>query len=261
MAHLLPGISKNQGGCQFRAITDKVRIDGMAFVAAVVDENKRRSQFPFLMRRGTNLMNPNINNNNIHNHSQLAPNHDDSKQSYVSQRGVDVAMEDGLAMELNKLSIQEREQILHDIHGVSEGIVETPELMESSLKQMEMLLHSKRISKSKAYQIAESLNPSYVQDPAFRLLFLRAEEFNVEAATKKLQDFMTLKLELFGEDKLCRAILLEDLSKDDLACLENGHVQFLQQRDQAGRAVKVIATKYIQFVSIENEVRAHSELG
>lgn len=163
-------------------------------------------------------------------------------------------MEDGLAQELNKLSLQEREQILHDLHGVSDGITETPKLLESSLYQMESLLHSNRISKSKAYQIAESFNSTYVHDPTFRLLFLRAEEFDVEAATKKLQDFMTLKLELFGEDKLCRAILLEDLSKDDMACLVNGHVQFLQQRDQAGRAVQVIANKHLQYVTVENEV-------
>jgi glycosyltransferase involved in cell wall biosynthesis len=46
-----------------------------------------------------------------------------------------------------------------------------------------------------------------------------------------------LKLELFGPEKLCQPITLEDLTPDDLECLEHGHFQLLNSRDRAGRAV------------------------
>ena len=106
------------------------------------------------------------------------------------------------------------------------------------------------------YSVAlASKNPEYVKDVKFRLMFLRSEHFDAAAAARKLRHFLTMKLELFGPEKLCRPITLDDLDPDDIECLMNGHLQLLNKRDQAGRDVVVMAANHIRYKSIENEVR------
>eukprot|EP00934_Nitzschia_sp_Nitz4_P006286 Nitzschia sp. Nitz4//scaffold99_size76975//4803//6306//NITZ4_005564-RA/size76975-snap-gene-0.4-mRNA-1//-1//CDS//3329560814//6276//frame0 len=173
----------------------------------------------------------------------------------TSRQIAESTSDDVIAAELSKLSIVEREAALHDLHGVSSGVVETPELVEQSSLQMDDLLYSRTVQKSKAYELAEKMNPVFVQDIKFRLLFLRAEEFNVQSATAKMQQFLNMKCELFGSDKLCKSITLHDLSHDDMETLHNGHFQLLNRRDRAGRAVICISSRHIRYPSLENELR------
>jgi hypothetical protein len=81
-----------------------------------------------------------------------------------------------IAAELNKLSLHERETILHDLHGVSDAVKENSELVKRSLYEMETYL---------AFQnSALAQNPAYVQDFKLRLMFLRSEQFQVPAAAE-----------------------------------------------------------------------------
>ena len=176
--------------------------------------------------------------------------------------------QDLIAAELNKLSLQERETILHDLHGVSESICESQELVTRSLEELDTYLQpSTRVgtlpsSEHAAYQLAFRQNPAFVQDNQFRLLFLRSENFHVARAAQKLQQFLRIKLELFGKEKLCRTITLEDLDGEgDMECLRNGHIQRLNRRDTAGRAVVVIASEHIRFKVLENEVGSVTKKG
>jgi hypothetical protein len=152
-----------------------------------------------------------------------------------------------IAAELNRLSLKEREDILHDIHGVAPTLPETTDLITETLKQLYLYLEAHAPSTS-AYRMALQDKPShdatcsssssFIFDPSFGLLFLRSEQFNVAAAANKLQRFLQIKLELFGRSKLCQPhITLEDLDDEALRCLENGHFQLLPIRDRAGRAV------------------------
>ena len=160
-----------------------------------------------------------------------------------------------IAAELTRLSMQEREDVLHDLHGVASSTPETPESIHTALNALHNELKKQCTftsdytdtgttstitstpSKS-AYQMAlQSDNPSYVLDPAFGLLFLRSEHFNVSAAAQKLSRFLQMKLDLFGPSKLCRSITLDDLGPEGVAALENGHFQLLPLRDRSGRAI------------------------
>ena len=188
----------------------------------------------------------------------------DEEEFLASQVRIHEDNDAAIAAELNKLSMAEREDILYDLHGVSDNIDETEELLSKSLAEMERLLDSGEspslfsssgaIRKSAGYELAESRDPSYVKDRNFRLMFLRGEDFQARPAALKMQKFMDQKLELFGEDRLCRPITLDDLDEDDLACLRNGHMQWLRSRDRAGRAVIVVQANFITYTVYENEV-------
>jgi hypothetical protein len=149
----------------------------------------------------------------------------------VEQKDVDAL----LAEELNQLSMNEREKISEEIHGVRRVVEETPELLAESLAALVQELIS--IPSKPAYELAEQLSNQYVTDLKFRLMFLRAEDFDARKAASRLVSFLSLKLELFGAEKLVRPIFLSDLDKEDMATLKSGIVQLLPARDRAGRAV------------------------
>jgi hypothetical protein len=88
-----------------------------------------------------------------------------------------------LARALNRLSMEEREQVLHEIHGVAEAIDEQPDFVSTCLRQFDRELH--KIQRKNAYEQALLLDPRYVRNLNFRLQLLRASQFDaVEAANR-----------------------------------------------------------------------------
>ena len=109
-----------------------------------------------------------------------------------------------LVQELNNLSVQERERLLHEVHGVEDDI-ETPELVRNSLQGLQKAIDTlKESANCDAYTLAESVSPDFVRSDRFRLMFLRALRFDCEAAALRLFAHFEKKLELFGEEKLCK---------------------------------------------------------
>jgi hypothetical protein len=162
-----------------------------------------------------------------------------------------------LAREMAKLSVAELETVLHDIHGVAEEVKETPELVAEKLSELESSIASNRSSNPatvSAYAIAETMNPHYVQDESFRLLFLRASHFDVDQACKRLLGHFEKKLELFGLQKLCKTITLDDLDSDDMDCMNSGQSQLLPDRDRSGRAVFFQALSHYRYKQVVNAV-------
>jgi hypothetical protein len=151
---------------------------------------------------------------------------------------------------LNELSHQERELAFEDLHGVSPTVIETPELIEKTLSEMEQYLQQNVIRSpsslsSAAYLLAQSINMDYVQDPKLRLRFLRADRFDGNKAALRLLGWFQWKLELFGPDKLCQEnIRLEDLDDNGRAMIESGRWQVLPNRDTRGRAVYLAASSH-----------------
>ena len=146
-----------------------------------------------------------------------------------------------LAREMTKLSLTERQKVYHDIHGVRDEIEESEELIQRSLQEMHREI--KRISPGTAFESAATINPRYVKNQEFRLMFLRSEKFNSRRAARRIVQHFDFKMELFGKEKLGRDITLGDLDEQDRACLENGYFTVLPLRDRAGRAVASIETK------------------
>lgn len=140
-----------------------------------------------------------------------------------------------LARELNRLSMQEREQVLYEVHGVAEAVDEQPDFVNKSLCQLDIELD--KIQGKAAYDQALLLDPQYVRNLNFLLKLLRSSRFDAKGAAVRMVRYFQCKLELFGTEKLVKDIQLADLSSEDVACLSSGFLQVLPMRDRAGRAI------------------------
>jgi hypothetical protein len=158
-----------------------------------------------------------------------------------------------LAKELNELSLDEREKVYEDIHGIPRLVEEEPVFVDKALDGLEEALS--KIPKKVAYNQALFLSPTYVQDPKFRLMFLRAELFHVERAASRVVSYFEQKLELFGIDKLGRDIRYEDLDDDDRAAVMTGALQILPEKDRSGRLIAWGCLKDQKYRHWKNQVR------
>jgi hypothetical protein len=162
-------------------------------------------------------------------------------------------MDKVLAKEMNSLRLQERNRVYDEIHGVAEPIEESPSMVAQHLSDLE--LYISRIRKRSAYEKAKFMCAKYVNDTNFRLLFLRAAEFDPRAAAKKLVSHFEFKLQLFGLDKLVRDIVHADLNEDDNECLECGCAQIIPAKDRNGRPIQINSQKFDRYKTWYNLVR------
>ena len=158
-----------------------------------------------------------------------------------------------LAQELSQLSLEERERVFEDIHGVPQLIEEEPVFVDACLERMEAELC--RIPSKPAYERALFLAPRRVKDRKFRLMFLRAEKFDTAKAATRLVNYFDYKLELFGIDRLVKDITYDDLDEDDLATMMTGHMQFVPGNgDQAGRTILFANQTQVKYRNFRNQV-------
>ena len=154
------------------------------------------------------------------------------------------AVDSLLSRELLQLSIGDRSAMEEEIHGVRcLAVEETPELLQSSLHKLAMVLASDEIiprNEKTEYLISQTLPRTYINDDDFRLRFLRFTRFDVVKAAKKIVRYLFLLEYLFGEQLLERPIQLNDFSKKELQFIRNGTLQFLPFRDRSGRRILVL---------------------
>jgi hypothetical protein len=143
-----------------------------------------------------------------------------------------------LSSKLNSMSMEERTQGIHELHGVADEEVETPETLDSRLQEMAKVVHYFPSEDTFVYRLAVEMDKEYVE--GIKLLCLRAEKYDSEKAARRLVAFFLFKQQLFGDEKLGRDITLADFQGEDKVGLNNGPVQLLQQRDRAGRAIIII---------------------
>lgn len=144
-------------------------------------------------------------------------------------------LDEVLVKELNEMSFQEREALSSEIHGVNDIIKETPEFVAERLGTLFTELSN--IRHKPAYDHALKQNPACVRSKSFNLMFLRSECFDASNAASRMVRFFEGKLKHFGPGSLTRSLTIEDLGDDDRACLDVGAIQWLPERDRAGRAV------------------------
>ena len=164
----------------------------------------------------------------IHTLTNSSPHKPPNKQGLTKDDDVDAL----LAQELNNMSLDERNRMWEEIHGVDKPIEETEELVTRSLREMEEEICNMPVKA--AYDCASE---SYKKDRKFRVMFLRCEYFDAKKAAVRLVNFMEGMLEYFGEVALTRPIRLSDFSSDDSAYFKLGTMQLLSKRDRAGRLV------------------------
>ena len=154
-----------------------------------------------------------------------------------------------LTNELSAMSLKERENILHEIHGVDDIVQENAEMVQTKLRELkkrldryyqQQLQGSGDTSANAHAPLYHALqhSPNYVKDVNFLKMFLRSVKWDVDRAMNKLQLFFVEKQRLFGQESLGRDITLEqDFSEDDMRALSTGYSQLLPGRDNAGRAI------------------------
>lgn len=168
-----------------------------------------------------------------------------------------------VAKEMNNLSATEREKVLDDVHGTSKVDGLSEEAILQKMESLQKCLDGLRTF-SAVYDLALRTNASYVTDPEFRMVFLRASGWDPAKAAARLVQFLEEKHKLFCKDKpelLCQDISQHDLDVETLQLLYGDFVVELLVGDMAGRVVDLIRpAKAIQF-STQCKVRSYSGYG
>lgn len=158
--------------------------------------------------------------------------------------GSGCVVETGLAEEMNALSVEERERVYDEIHGVASIREETPELVSTSLEKMrEELAEMPRRTKA-ILDRAIFTKPSIARDDKFHMMFLRASRFDPHEAAYKMCRFFLHKLKLFGAEKLVREITLDDLEEQELRFMYDGSIQFHIVNARGMRAEYIMLSAY-----------------
>lgn len=161
-------------------------------------------------------------------------------------------LEDMLASEIAKLSVQERSKALDDVHCVGDELQETPEVLQQSLAEFDEVLQRKKTS---IYEMATNQSREYVENPTFRLLFLRANLHDVGKSVHQMLDFLRYKATYFGNDKVARDITLDDLNEEDKRLLLSGAKHIQEGTDRSGRFVLYFFNHCFGIGTIDNHVR------
>eukprot|EP00980_Cylindrotheca_fusiformis_P027190 scaffold19324_cov152-Cylindrotheca_fusiformis.AAC.5 len=143
-----------------------------------------------------------------------------------------------LAASMGKLSVKDREAALEEVHGIVKNDPEDSHFLQANLQAMENRVNS--IKHGTVYEQAEAIDPCFVSSREMRLLFLRGNRYDPNAAAEQLIKHFDMKFSLFGSKKLTKNINLLDLDENDRLCLESGFCQFLPQTDVAGRTIVLI---------------------
>ncbi|KAL3937387.1 MAG: hypothetical protein SGBAC_007498 [Bacillariaceae sp.] len=152
-----------------------------------------------------------------------------------------------LANSMAQLDVQQRETVLEDLHCIRNR--ENPESNPASVDQLLRLLdmHLQKVKGGTVYETAEAIDRTSVTSRRFRIMFLRANRYDPQAAAAQVIKYLELKRSLFGQEKLTKKISLADLNEDDKDYLESGTVQISTKRDRSGRIM------YLLFPSLRRQ--------
>ena len=145
------------------------------------------------------------------------------------------AFDRALAQQMNALNVNEREQQFEEVHGVARIVEETPQLVSTALSHFRDAVTM--VKHKPFYDHALTLNHAYIESEKFRIMFLRAEMFNVPKAVVRMFLFLEKKAKFFGAHTLGRPLQLSDLDEEALKVLGSGDFQVLPSRDRAGRPI------------------------
>lgn len=162
-----------------------------------------------------------------------------------------------LTARVNSISVVDREAGLHDLHGIG-GIDEKNPAEEQALVHSMRLNISERYSSraAGAFRVADTTSSEYTQDASFLLMFLRCENYNIDAAVKRLFEFFQQKMRLFGPEAVGkRTMTLNDMSPEEMKCYSAGFIQLLPHRDHIGRAQFIYIPQFFAWKKRENVVR------
>lgn len=149
---------------------------------------------------------------------------------------VALRMEDILTNEMEKLSFEEKEKAVFDVHGFCNGlknpgtaIAEATEEEEEKLVKLDKELKKLKVDPSN----------TLVQQKEFRLMFLRCEDLDVKVAALRIVNNIKTKTKLFGAHTADRRLEHSDLDEDDLRVLDSNFIKICPHKDTSGRFVLI----------------------
>jgi hypothetical protein len=149
-----------------------------------------------------------------------------------------------VAHEFSKLSLKERDQVLCDVHAVTDtGALQQPslEIQRALLWKVQTIIRDEiPPGEKEAYNQAMQMDASYVHGDEFVLKFLRADCWDPKRAAARLTKHFKVKLDLFPPELLCRDIMQDDLDPQTLKYLYGDAIRDLPLRDMAGRIITLV---------------------
>lgn len=216
------------------------------------ESSEDRYAFPEIVMSRSSLSSD---NNEDQQQQQQQHQNDGGEQNQISSNQQKIfreetkAFDDLLSREMMQLSLQARNDIQEEIHGVKcLAPEETPELLERSLVELEtqidMIVRSSASIPNiptRSLILARNLgDESYTNGRDFKLHILRCEMFDVRKAALRLCEYLDMIHSLFGEECLQRKLNLHnDFTKEELRLIRKGYFQFLPFRDRSGRRIFV----------------------
>lgn len=206
------------------------------------------------------------------------------------ERGDESSSHAYIAEALQNMSLQDRDQVYHEVHGVEEVMEETPEFLKKSFdalqKELQVLVSAFDENKNSRHNSNQHNNINcgplvraqlqdydYVHSPFFYKAFLRAERFDAKAAAIRMVRFFDMKAWCFGanhqrsddgdgddddansdQSYLCQDITQAMLTPGDLASMRRGCNQVLPRRDRSGRCLYLNSPHLTHFESPESLV-------
>lgn len=177
-----------------------------------------------------------------------------------------------IADALQQMSLQDRDKVYHEVHGVGEVIEETPEFLKRSFvelqNELQLLIvryvkNPHKLSSSNiqcdAFLKAQAQDHGYVHSPFHYKAFLRAERFDAKQAAIRMMRFFDTKAWCFGpimsDDRyLSQDITQSMLSPEDMAVLRRGFNRVMTGRDRSGRCLYLNLPHFTHFESPESLV-------
>jgi hypothetical protein len=149
--------------------------------------------------------------------------------------------------EIQCLNDKERKDLERDLYGKyddsSQQSIEMEMLQDTTISLAELRVELNSMDSSstletetEVYQRALQQCPIYATSESFLLPFLRAEDFHVQNAAKRIASYWKEKYTLFGEAHTFDQITLHSLQENDLHVLKNGGFHLLP-KDDHGRIV------------------------
>ena len=153
------------------------------------------------------------------------------------------AVDDLLTREIMNLSLQARNDIQEEIHGVKcLSPQESPALLLDSISRLNRQLAALSPSAhADSYRMAARFSDSFVHTAEFKLRFLRKHFFDVRLAAQNLCEYLHAIHSLFGNDALRRELCMhENFSKEETRLFRKGYYQLLPIRDRSGRRILAV---------------------
>lgn len=150
--------------------------------------------------------------------------------------------EQDLAQEITAMTLEEREAIHHDIHGVPQDVVEeTEDMVNQKIAEMKECFRNMPVSTARAaWDRASYLHPSMADDRDLYLLFLRAMRFKPFQAATRMLKYFEAKRAIWGDDLLIHRISYQDLTTEEQEMALSGWYRLFrtsEKSDSVGRGI------------------------